>query len=127
MAQVVLDASALLALLNNERGSEAVVAAMPDAVVSTVNLAEVIAKLAAAGIGPEVVRKALQELSLGAIPFDQDQAYEAGFLITATRQLGLSLGDRACLSLARTLGLPAMTADRAWEQLSIGVEVRLIR
>ena len=74
-----------------------------------------------------VIRDALQSLPLQVVPFDEGQAYDTGLLRPLTKDSGLSLGDRVCLSLAQRLGLPALTADRTWEQLSIGVEVTVIR
>ena len=124
---VVLDASALLALLNGEDGAEAVAAVLPEAAVSAVNISEVVAKLAEAGMPRKAIRDALQGLPLDVVPFDQEQAYEAGLLRPSTRGIGLSLGDRACLSLALRLALPALTADRTWQQLAVGAKVRLIR
>ena len=127
MPEAVLDASALLALLNAEPGAELVSEALPHAAISTINLSEVVAKLVEAGMPEDAIRDALSTLPLTIIPFDLDQAFEAGLLRSATRSAGLSLGDRGCLSLARRLDIPALTADRTWGQLSIGVNVKLIR
>ena len=127
MAEVVLDASALLALLNDEPGAELVAESLPQAAINAVNLSEVVAKLADAEMPDEAIRDALLVLSLDVVPFDVEQAYEAGLLRSATKGAGLSLGDRGCLSLARRLDLPALTADRMWEQLSVGAKVRVIR
>ncbi len=127
MAEVVLDASALLALLNGEPGADLVAAALPRAAISALNLSEVVAKLAEAGMPETAIREALQGLQLDVVPFDVEQAYEAGLLRAATKGVGLSLGDRGCLGLALRLGLPALTADRRWEELSIGALVRVIR
>lgn len=127
MAEVVLDASAVLALLNAEPGGEVVEEVLSVSVVSAVNLSEVVAKLAEAGMPGDAIREALGALPLEVAPFDGEQAYEAGLLQTSTRGAGLSLGDRSCLSLARMLGLSAVTADRRWEGLAVGVEVRVIR
>jgi ribonuclease VapC len=124
----VLDASALLALLNQEPGSEQVASCIATgAVMSTVNLSEVIEKLSDAGIPKEVIHEALSILGIDAIDFDMLLAYDAGLLRPLTRQMGLSLGDRACLALARHLKLPAITTDKVWENLSLGVVVQLIR
>ena len=127
MARAVLDASALLALLNGEPGAEEVAAVLHEAAISTVNLSEVVAKLAEAGMPEPAIREAFQMLPLEVVPFDMEQAYEAGVLRPATRVAGLSLGNRSCLALAKRLGLPALTTDRTWEQLSVGAEVRAIR
>jgi ribonuclease VapC len=123
----VLDASALLALLNSEPGADAVTEALPRAVISAVNLSEVIAKLCAAGMPEKVVHQVLEPLGLEIIPFDSEQAYLAGLLQTATREAALSLGDRACLSLGKILGRGVLTADKSWMKLSLGIIVKVIR
>jgi PIN domain nuclease of toxin-antitoxin system len=128
MSRAVLDASALLALLNGEPGQEEVARALAErAVISAVNLAEVVGKLAEAGMPEEAIREALDGLELDVVAFDRGLAYRAGLLRPATRALGFSLGDRACLALAAHGERAALTADRTWEALAIGVPVRLIR
>ena len=127
MAEAVLDASALPALLNSEPGADRVAAIVPVSVISTVNLSEVVAKLAESGIPEPDVRYTLEELQIQVRDFDERQAYEAGLMRPATRASGLSLGDRVCLSLAQQLNLPVMTADRAWAELPVGVDVQVIR
>ncbi len=123
----VLDASALLCLLNGEPGSERVLEALPTAVIGAANLAEVVSKLRERGLSVEEVEEVLGGLPLDVRPLTAAQAYAIGHLRPTTRNLGLSLGDRACLALAAELGLPALTADQAWAGLDIGVEVELIR
>jgi ribonuclease VapC len=123
----VLDASALLALLNAEQGAEIVQDLLPDAVFSTVNLAEVITRLSAVDMPENEIRDALALLGLETIPFDEEQAYLAGLLYPQVHPFGLSLGDRACLALAKSLTVAAVTADRAWKDLNIGIEIQLIR
>jgi len=124
----VLDASALLALLNAEQGSEQVQAALAaGATMSAVNLSEVVAKLSEAGLSEAAIRSVLDSLALDVVDFDADQAYDAGLLRQATKPAGLSLGDRACLALAQRLGLPVVTADRNWRHMQLGVTIRLIR
>jgi PIN domain nuclease of toxin-antitoxin system len=110
--EVVVDASALLALLNAEPGADIVAEALPGGVISAVNLSEVVAKLCEAGMPENAIRQALQPLGLEIVPFDEEQAYQAGLLRAATQTVGVSLGDRACLSLAKILGVVALTADR---------------
>ena len=128
MQSCVLDASALLALLNQEPGSEYVAAGIANgAAMSTVNLSEVVAKLSDIGIPEEVIREAISVLGIAIVDFDTALAYDVGLLRPLTRQAGLSLGDRACLALARRLDLPAVTTDRVWENLSLGVVMKLIR
>jgi ribonuclease VapC len=106
MSQGVLDASALLALLNQERGSERVAAIITDkAAISTVNFSEVVAKLSNDGMPNEMIRDLLDSLELEVIDFDTELAYQTGLLRPLTKHAGLSLGDRACLALAQHLRL----------------------
>jgi ribonuclease VapC len=127
MSKVVLDASALLSLLNAEKGAEVVQELLPEAIISTVNLAEVVTRLSSAGMPDDEIREILSLLGLEIRSFDEEQAFLAGLLAVQTHSHGLSLGDRACLVLARVTVAPAVTADRAWESLDIGVTIRLIR
>jgi ribonuclease VapC len=125
--EVVIDASAILALLNAEPGADIVAEALPGGVISAVNLSEVVAKLCEAGMPEKAIHQALQLLGLEIVPFDEGQAYQAGLLRAATQDMGVSLGDRACLSLAKMLGVVALTADKAWVGLSIGATIKVIR
>lgn len=127
MPEAVIDASALLALLNAEPGADVVAEALPGGVISAVNLSEVVAKLCDAGMPEKTIHQALQPLGIEIVPFDEEQAYQAGLLRTSTQNMGISLGDRACLSLAKMLGVVALTADRAWAGLSVGATVKVIR
>ena len=127
VSEYVLDASALLALLNAEKGADLVQSLLPQCVISTVNLAEIVTRLSAAGMPGDQLRDALAYLGLEIIPFEEEQAFQAGLFYVQTQPFGLSLGDRACLALARTTGATALTSDRAWKDLEIGVEIRLIR
>ena len=112
MSEVVLDASAILALLHEEPGHVKVAEMVAEAVVGPVNLAEVVSKLSDNGGSEGPIRQLLAKLGLTVVPFDEEQAYKAGLLRQTTRSQSLSLGDRACLALAHSLGLPAITADR---------------
>ncbi len=127
MSEAVLDASAILALLNEEPGSDAVATLLPRAVVTSVNLAEVVGKLADAGMPETAIREAIGALGLSVVPLDAELAYAAGMLRSSTRSRGLSLGDRVCLAVAMRLGVPAITADRLWVGAVTGVEVQAIR
>ena len=127
MPEAVIDASALLALLNAEPGADVVAEALPGGVISAINLSEVVAKLCEAGVPEKAIHQALQPLGIEIVPFDEEQAYRAGLLRASTQDMGVSLGDRACLSLARMLGVKALTADRAWAGLSVGATIKLIR
>ena len=115
----VLDASALLALLFDEPGAELVEQRLTASVISAVNLSEVMHKSLERGVGVETLRDDLEALGVGVLAFDGDAAEVAANLRLVTRAAGLSLGDRACLALARQLGLPAVTAGRTWEGLEL--------
>ncbi|MCC0806659.1 type II toxin-antitoxin system VapC family toxin [Methylobacterium sp. W2] len=127
--RIVFDASALLCLLNAEPGCEAVAETLPFAVIGAVNLSEVVAKLAEVGGSEERIGEAIRLLRLPVEAFDVEQAKIAGLLRVETRSLGLSLGDRACLALARRLAATAVTTDRAWAGLPahLGLSVRIVR
>jgi PIN domain nuclease of toxin-antitoxin system len=124
---VVLDASALLTLLHQEVGWQIVDRAVDGSVMSAVNLAEVFSKLEERSYELDRARANIASSGIEIVPFDEQAAFEVGKLRTATRAAGLSLGDRACLALARTRSLPVLTTDRAWTKLDIGVEVRAVR
>lgn len=126
MSDAVLDSSAVLALLLGEDGAAIVTGALPGALVSTVNLAEIVSKLVDRGMPGAEAREAVAATGVEFVDFDADQACLSGELRAATRSHGLSLGDRACLALARVRGLPAITADTAWARIE-GFEVTVIR
>jgi ribonuclease VapC len=124
----VLDASALLAYLHDEPGAQRVQEALAhDALVSSVNLAEALAKLGDEGQDPEMVQDRIGTLPFDVVPFDEVEALESALLRATTATAGLSLGDRACLAVARRLGRLVLTTDRAWDGLVPGLEVELIR
>lgn len=127
MADIVLDASAVLAYLRREQGADKVLGRLDGSAISAVNWAEVVQKLVDDGMADDTIELALGSLSVIVIDFDAVLAKAAGRLRRATRERGLSLGDRACLSLAGREGLPVLTADRAWAELDLGIEVVLIR
>ena len=128
---VVLDASAVLAMLNEEPGAERVQAALAHAVIGAVNLAEVVTKLRGDGLSEAEADEVVGLFQFDTRPLTAKQAIASGHLRPATRELGLSLGDRACLALAAELGATALTADRDWAKLGsedIGpIAVELIR
>src|SRR6185312_8026671 len=115
MSKSILDASALLALLKEEPGSEHVVEAITEgAAISTVNYSEVVAKLNEAGMPEDAIHESLDSLGLEIVDFDSELAYLAGLLRPLTKRAGLSLGDRCCLALAQNRNLPVFTTDRQW-------------
>lgn len=128
MNSIVLDASALLALLNNEPGADKLTPELLNtAASSTVNLAEVQAKLVARGIDPDEAWEATVAPIRASADFTAEHARLAGTLVTQTRSLGLSLGDRACLALALSIKAPVYTADKSWKNLKLGVRIHVIR
>jgi PIN domain nuclease of toxin-antitoxin system len=129
MTLAVLDACALLALLRGEPESERVRPILAESALSAVNLAEVVGHFARSGAAERDIRLVLDPLPIDLIGFDEELAVAAGLLRPATRSAGLSMGDRAYLALAQRLGVPAMTADRAWRSAAaaVGVEIDLIR
>lgn len=126
-ATAVLDASALLALLNEETGAEAVGAMAETAAISSVTWCEAFGKLRAAGVPGERLRDDMVETGIAVVPVGSDAAEAAGDLLPRTRTLGLSPADRACLAVARRLGVPAVTEDRVWTTLDLDVDVVGIR
>lgn len=124
---VVLDASALLAYLQRESGGDSVGRVLRGALMSTVNWAEVVQRVPNQDMGRLGLRGDLESLGLSFEPFSAVHAEIAGQLREATKTLGLSLGDRACLALGMDRDALVYTADRAWTKLSIGVEVESVR
>lgn len=124
----VLDASAVLALLHEEPGADAVEAALDGAAMSSVNLSEVLQKAEQHGVDTEGLEFDLQALGVRLYDFDVRSARDAAELWPVTRRVGLSLGDRACLSLARSLGGVAITTDSRWaEAREPGVAIVVVR
>src|ERR1051326_9025221 len=101
MPKIVLDASALLAFVNGEPGADKVAAVLGEAMISAVNFSEVAAKLTSRGVSADRALGELTEAELEVVDFDRALALSTGALVAVTRERGLSLGDRACLALAR--------------------------
>ncbi len=128
MNKLVLDASAVLAVINAELGHEKLTAELlADAVASTVNLAEVQTKLVSRGWPSEVAWQDAISLIKEAVVFKPEHARLAGDLVARTQPLGLSLGDRACLALAMALNAPVYTTDKSWKNLKLNVPIHVIR
>lgn len=124
---VILDASALIALIYQEAGMEVVEKYLSTSEISTVNLTEVAAYMIKQGITITEVVALLQDLSIPTIEFNEVQAFCAAHLVEKTASKGLSLGDRACLALAMQKNYPVLTADKAWASLDLNVKIKLIR
>lgn len=123
----MLDASAMLAMMLGEEGGDQVRERLGSSQISAVNLAEVVGKLQDGGVPDEVIKSSLAELDFDVLAFDQEQASRAGLLREATRGAGLSLGDRACLGAAATRDAVAVTTDRAWSKVEVGVAIEVLR
>ena len=128
MNEVVLDASAVLTVIQHERGAERLTAdVLVNAVISTVNLAEVQSKLVKNGFSPAQGWNDALELVPNVEPFTSDHARIAGDLIATPEPYGLSLGDRSCLALAIELRAPVYTTEQAWRNLKVGIPIHVIR
>ncbi|MBJ7458265.1 MAG: hypothetical protein JHD02_03660 [Thermoleophilaceae bacterium] len=94
------------------------------AFISTVNLAELHQRF-----GPDMPASLVGSADsvIACADFTAQHAAVSGALFSRTSSAGLSLADRACLALATTMELPVVTADRAWADVAVGVEVELIR
>jgi PIN domain nuclease of toxin-antitoxin system len=126
--KVVLDASAILAIIKGEPGTEKLSPQLlTNAVASTVNLAEVQTKLVNKGWSSAQAWEDATSPVREIISFDSKQARIAGNLASETKHLGLSLGDRACLALGLALNAPVYTTERIWKQLKLDVNVHVIR
>jgi PIN domain nuclease of toxin-antitoxin system len=128
MNEVVFDASAILALLQQETGSEKLTEDLQkNAVASTVNLAEVQTKLVKKGIEPNDAWESTLSTISEAEPYTSRQAMIAGSLVAKTEKYGLSLGDRSCLALAIVLKAPVYTTEQVWKNLKVGIPIHVIR
>jgi PIN domain nuclease of toxin-antitoxin system len=129
--QIVLDASSVIALINREKGCEIVEKYLDGAIISTVNFAEVIAVVNRELFKTEVDRTEGLKLITDTLPqiidFDVNQAIMSASFDAITRKYGLSLGDRACLALAKYKNIPVLTADKTWGKLNLGIKIKLIR
>jgi ribonuclease VapC len=125
--EVVLDASAVLALLKREPGAERVRAVLDRAIIGSVNAAEVQSKLVDLGLSRDAAEARIRFLGCRIVAFSEGQAIEAGSLVAHTRKLCLSLGDRACLALALDRKGTVYTTDRIWKDLDLGIRIETIR
>ncbi|KTR98639.1 twitching motility protein PilT [Methylobacterium radiotolerans] len=128
MSAVVFDTSAVIALLRGEAGAASVAGRVGQAAMSAVNLQELVKALMLRGVALPVIEEMVQELRLDVHAHDREAAFAAARLTEATRKHGSGLGDRSCMALAIKLGVPVLTADRAWAKLKIpGLTVEVVR
>jgi ribonuclease VapC len=126
-SKIALDASAVIALLNGETGADIVAKHLDAAIISSVNYCEVANYMVGMGIDPQELDNVLAPTLPNVIDFNAKQATLAAGLRKNTKQLGLSLGDRACLALGLYENCKVITADTAWSKLKLTVEVIQIR
>jgi len=124
---VVLDASAVLVLLLDEPGAAAVAEVLGEGLLSAVNLAEVLSKLTDRGADITGLSDHLARAGVLVEPMTEADAAEVALLRRLDSGRVLSMGDRCCLALARRRSVPVLTADRAWSEVDLGVEVRQLR
>ena len=127
MSKYVLDASAILALLNAEPGKDRVEAVLAEAIVGSVNYCEVLTKLSDAGMTNQESAESFALLNIAVIDFDDRMARIAAGLRPKTKAFGLSLGDRSCLALGLARKATVITADRLWAKLKLGAAIEVIR
>lgn len=127
MNKTVLDSSALLAFINQEKGCEIVEEYLANSIMSSVNVSEVAAVLSLVDIPEEIIIGIINDLNIEIINFDLEQSLQTGFLRKKTKTAGLSLGDRACINLASSKNLTVVTADKVWNKIGLVIEVVLIR
>ena len=123
----LLDASALLALLQNEPGADEVVQALPTGAISAANLSETVAKLVQKGVPEKRATSAVLSFDLDVLVVNETVALAAGELAKQGKQLGLSLGDRICLATGKLAGIPILTTDQRWLELPKSYRVNAIR
>ena len=125
----LLGASAILALLQKEQGSEMVTQCIPFSAISSVNLAEVASVLNKLGMPESEIHELFNAMDIEVLAFEEITAIATGGMRSITQKKGLSLGDRACLATAKQHKRIVLTADKVWQefQQGIGVEINFIR
>ena len=123
----ILDASAMLALIFDETGSEIVSAHAQGSQILAINFSEVVARVIAIDGNPKRAEVSADRLEIAIIPFDRQHACLTAEMIKRTSSIGASLADRACLALAEISGLPVLTADKDWSKLNLSIDIRQIR
>jgi PIN domain nuclease of toxin-antitoxin system len=127
MSKLVIDASALLAVLLDEEYAKEAERLLSVSIMSAVNFSEVVGKLTDIDMPENKIKEILESLPIEIYPFDKEQAYISGLLRPITKSKGLSFGDRACLSLGMVLKSSVVTMDKVWKNLNVGVEIKVLR
>ncbi len=127
MSAIVFDSSVVIAILKQSPGFSTAESSLSDALISTVNWAEVATYLARNSVPRETIQEVLTSFPIQVVPFEESLAIETGYLYPSSKNLGLSLGDRACLALALSRKLPVLTADLVWSQLNLDISIRVLR
>ena len=127
MSAIVFDSSVVIAILMQERGFESAEGLLNEALISTVNWAEVATYLARNSVPKETIQEVLASFPIQVVPFDESLAIQTGCLYPLCKHLGLSLGDRSCLALAISRKLPVLTADQVWSKLDLGIPIQVLR
>jgi ribonuclease VapC len=124
---VILDASAMLALLQNEPGADTVLQLAKGSRLLSVNFCEVMQRIQAKGGIATLAEQAIDRLEIAVVPFDRPLARTAADLRERTKFMGASLADRGCLAFGLATGMPILSADQAWLKLDLGIDIRMIR
>jgi PIN domain nuclease of toxin-antitoxin system len=127
VSKAVLDASAILAVLHGETGFESVIPHLRGGLVSAVNFSEVLKKTVENGSDLSRTQLHLASFNLTIVPFDESHAVQAAELWPASQPYGLSMADRACISLGKLYGSIIVTADQDMSDINVGVEFEVIR
>lgn len=127
MTRVVLDASAVTAVLRGEAGHENVIPHLRGSIISSVNLAEVFCISRNKGSPVDVIDHAIRRMQIERVPFDDEQARIVADIYPRTLGSTVGLADRACMALGLLHGLPVLTGDHEWLKHDIGLTVRLFR
>jgi len=125
---IVFDSSAFIALLAKEKGFETIQTHLRNAVISSVNVAEIykycidVQKLTESECQDIIAMSGIK-----IIDFDEKQSLITAKIYPTTKKYGLSIGDIACVSLAIINNCPIITCDRIWKNIKLNVEFIMVR
>lgn len=128
MSKVVFDASAIIALFAKEKGYKLIKNHLKDAIISSVNIAEVYKYcIEVQKLTKDEARSLIKLADIKIVDFSEEQALIKAELVHKTKQHGLSLGDRACIALAMVGKHSIVTCDKIWQKIDIGLEFIMAR